>query len=496
MKKGDIVTGVCSRVDFPNRGIVETDEGIVTVKNIIPGQYIRLMINKKRNGHAEGRLLEVIKKAPLEKAVLCSFFGVCGGCNYLSLPYEEQLKLKEEQIRRLLQNAVPEGNEDFSFEGIKGSPRPLQYRNKMELTFGDSVKDGPLTLGLHKRGSFHDILPVSECMIMDGDFRRIADYTVEFYRDKNIPYFRRMSHEGILRHLFLRKAFKTGELLIGLVTTSENGIDGKAEDANLCIDEYKDGLIKLLENGELTGTIAGILHIINNSLSDIVQSDDTRILYGRDYFHEELLGLKFRISTFSFFQTNSFSAEVLYGTVREFAEGALKNAPVIYDLYSGTGTISQILAKSAKKVIGVELIEEAVAAARENARLNGIDNVEFIAGDVLKVLENIEEKPDFIVLDPPRDGIHPKALPKILDYGAENIIYISCKPSSLARDIPLIYERGYRIKRAVCIDQFPQTVNCETVCLLSNRKADSHIKLSLDMDEYYDIIEKEQAENK
>ena len=214
----------------------------------------------------------------------------------------------------------------------------------------------------------------------------------------------------------------------------------------------------------------GILHIINDSLADVVQSDETRILYGNDYFYEELLGLKFKITPFSFFQTNSLGAEVLYSLARSYI-GDTKDMTV-FDLYSGTGTIAQILAPVAKKVIGVEIIEEAVAAARENAALNHLDNCEFIAGDVLKVLDNIKEKPDFIVLDPPRDGIHPKALEKIIDYGVDRMLYISCKPTSLARDLGVLIPRGYKVERVKCVDLFPASVHTETVCLLSNRKPD------------------------
>ena len=216
--------------------------------------------------------------------------------------------------------------------------------------------------------------------------------------------------------------------------------------------------------------------MVNNAVADVVRSDETRLLYGRDYFYEELLGLRFRISVFSFFQTNSPGAEVLYSTAREFIgnlsgreESGEKPDKVVFDLYSGTGTIAQLMAPMAKKVVGVEIVEEAVKAARENAALNGLNNCEFIAGDVLKVLDELEEKPDFIILDPPRDGVHPKALKKILAYGVERIVYISCKPTSLARDLGSFLEEGYRVEKAVCCDQFPWTGNVETVVLIQRK---------------------------
>ena len=200
----------------------------------------------------------------------------------------------------------------------------------------------------------------------------------------------------------------------------------------------------------------------------MVRSDETRLLYGKDYFYEEILGLKFKITPFSFFQPNSFAAQVLYNTAREYI-GDTKDMTV-FDLYSGTGTISQILAEVAKEVIGVEIVEEAVEAAKENAALNGITNCRFIAGDVLKVLDQVEEKPDFIVLDPPRDGIHPKALPKIIQYGVDKLVYISCKPTSLARDLEMFLANGYRVEKACCVDQFCQTVHVECVVLMSKVK--------------------------
>ena len=213
----------------------------------------------------------------------------------------------------------------------------------------------------------------------------------------------------------------------------------------------------------------------------MVQDDGTEILYGQDFFYEELLGLKFKITPFSFFQTNSLGAEVLYEKTREYI-GETKDK-VIFDLYSGTGTIAQIVAPVAKKVVGVEIVEEAVEAARENAALNGLDNCIFWAGDVLKVIDELGEVPDVIILDPPRDGVHPKALEKITNFGVERMVYIACKPTSLARDLEMLQGRGYRVERMGCVDLFPGTVHVETVCLLSKLNVEHHIEVELTMDE-------------
>ena len=227
-------------------------------------------------------------------------------------------------------------------------------------------------------------------------------------------------------------------------------------------------------------------------MADIVTNEGTDVLYGQDFFYEELLGLRFKITPFSFFQTNSLGAEVLYQTAREFIGDALpsgtdadiaEHGKIVFDLYSGTGTIAQMLSPVAKKVIGVEIIEEAVEAAKENAQLNGLHNCEFIAGDVLKVIDSIEEKPDYIVLDPPRDGINPKALEKIIRYNVPQMVYISCKPTSLARDLEVLQARGYEVKKICCVDMFPSTFHVETVCLLSKLNAKQHIEVEIKMDE-------------
>ena len=468
MKKGQICEGYVERLDFPNKGILNCEDEKVVVKNVLPGQKISFMITKKRKGKAEGRLLEVLEKAPYEIESACPHFGECGGCTYQTLPYDKQLEIKETQVRQLLlpaftKQAQLDGETETGaeymnkiFEGIKGSPVQSEYRNKMEFSFGDEVKDGPLSLGMHKRGSFYDIVAVRKCQLVDEDYRQILNCTLDYFAAKNTSFYHRLRHEGYLRHLLVRKAQKTGEILIALITTTQEEQD---------LQPYVDALLAL----PLKGKITGVLHTKNDSLADVVQSDETVLLYGQDYFYEELLGLKFKISQFSFFQTNSLGAEVLYETAREFMGDISehgKNDKTVFDLYSGTGTIAQLLAPVAGKVIGVEIVEEAVKAARENAKLNHLDNCEFIAGDVLKVIGDIEEKPDFIVLDPPRDGCHPKALQHIIDYQVDKIVYISCKPTSLARDMDIMIEQGYRIERAVAIDQFPNTNHVECVVVL------------------------------
>ena len=482
MKKGQIVEGIIERVDFPNKGILRTEDGTrVIVKNAIMGQKVSAAVNKVRKGKCEGRLLEILEKSALELPEPgCVHYGICGGCTFQSLPYEEQLKMKEKQVKDLIDAVITEENKGYEFLPIKASPRPKAYRNKMEFSFGDEYKDGPLALGMHKRGSFYDIVNVGECQIVDEDFRRVLKITLEYFKEKQIPFYHKLRHTGYLRHFLVRKAAKTGEILVDLVTTTQmEELSGENESALL------EGWVKKLCEEKYDGVLKGILHTKNDSVADTIKNEGTDILFGQDFFYEELLGLKFKITPFSFFQTNSLGAEVLYQTAREFIGDALDDEAnqTVFDLYSGTGTIAQILSPVAKKVIGVEIVEEAVVAARENAALNGLTNCEFIAGDVLKVIDTIGEKPDYIVLDPPRDGIHPKALEKIIRYNVPQMVYISCKPTSLARDLEVLQARGYQVKKVQCVDMFPATGNCETVVLLSKLKVDHHIEIELKMDE-------------
>lgn len=652
VKKGDIYEAVVEQYDFPNKGSLMLEDRKVTIKGALQGQRVRFMITKRKSGMAEGRILEVLERAPMEDAEpSCSYFGVCGGCAYRTMSYENQLALKEGMVKKLLDKVLlraGSGSEDYVWEGILASPVQEGYRNKMEFTFGDAYKDGPLALGLHKKGSFHDILHVAGCRIIGDDWSRILSYTQAFFQEKGVPYFHRMRHDGILRNLVIRQSRATGEFLINLVTTTQwekygyagmkaeigeedvskvrnreegsdddweaaeqiGALDGvrvaaerieatdgvrvaaereeatndgwvatgriEATDAGRvaagrieatdhgreaaeCIEaweilsdipvigEYVQGLLALEQEPDFSGKIAGILYTENDTLGDVVQSDRTVCLYGRDYIMEEIMGLRFRISPFSFFQTNTSGCEVLYTKAREYimagsvmgdagvseaeapevevteveaseveasevemsknemaeagtdvealaselhetdvagvkesdavlhendsmsAVGSKKHGKIVFDLYSGTGTIAQMMAPAADKVIGIEIVEEAVEAARENAKLNGLDNCEFIAGDVLKAIDLVEDKPDVIILDPPRDGINPKALEKILAFGVDEMVYISCKPTSLARDLEMITQRGYKVVKACCVDQFPMTGHVETIVAIQRK---------------------------
>ena len=510
MKKGEEYTGTVETVRFPNKGIVRVTEGeessLCTVKNVIPGQKIRFRVNKKRNGSCEGYVTEILERSHIETDSTCPHFEKCGGCSYHTLPYEEQLAIKERQVHELLEPVIRSGYSGRSgsgevpdevdisnlFEPIVHSPRQFEYRNKMEYSFGDASFGGELELGLHKTGCFYDIISVPKCRIVDEDYRMIVAETLAYFRGKDTSYYHKRTHEGFLRYLVVRKAAATGEILVDLVTTSQKPKDTVCTETGL-LEDWTEALLGLA----LAGNIVGILHTTDDRVADAIVNDDTKVLFGRDYIVEEVLGLSFKITPFSFFQTNTYSAAVLYSMVRNYVNQTDTGRPgVIYDLYCGTGTIGQIMSTNAKKVIGIEIVEEAVRAANENAARNGLHNCEFIAGDVLKVLDEVEDRPDLIILDPPRDGINPKALARIVDYGVDNIIYVSCKPTSLARDLEYMMGNGYVPVKICPIDQFPETVHVETCCLLERlRNAKDHVTFTLDMEDYYRIKDEEKSQD-
>ncbi|SEQ70338.1 Methyltransferase domain-containing protein [Lachnospiraceae bacterium NE2001] len=578
MKKGDIVEGIIDKYSFPNKGSflhVEENPSVeggsierrITVKGALPGQRVKARIKKKKEGYADAILMDVVEKSPQEtKKPMCDHFYSCGGCTYQTFAYTSQLKLKEKMVKDLLAPVI-DFESDFNWEGILASPDQFRYRNKMEFTFGDSEKDGPLTLGLHRRNSTHDIISIDSCALVSPAWNEILKFTQKFYRDRGVPHYNKRTHTGVLRNLVIRESATNGGILVNLVTTTHHSIDEYTREIpwnekrsetvdELCLPEYVAGLLSLgdtspvgmdgysshgydnntgrygmhsnkvvrdkngvfknayLSDEEKGGSgefeslsrynrIVGVLYTECDTLADAIIPDTVTLLYGEDYLMEEVLGLKFKISPYSFFQTNTRGSEVLYSRVRDYANEAIalsaaKEEPegsdkessadnaektgVIYDLYSGTGTIAQMMSPVASKVYGIEIIEEAVEAARENAKLNKLANCEFIAGDVLKKLDELEEKPDLIILDPPRDGVNPKALQKILSYGVDSLVYISCKPTSLARDLEIFEANGYAPVKGCCIDQFPNTQHVEVVSLLQRLSNTSKKTITLDVD--------------
>lgn len=448
MKKRDIIEFEIGKMEFGGVSISQYGDRRIKMKGGIKGQKVKAAVKRTGRGKADVKMVELLERSPIETAEVCPHFEGCGGCTMLSVDYAKQLEIKEEQVLELFEDA---GIRGFEFLGVQGSPDNVGYRNKMEYTFGDEVKGGPLTLGLHKKGRHIDIQTVDGCMLVDSDFNTILKESLAFFQDAELPYYRVVNHEGYLRNLVVRKGIHTNEIMVNIVTSSQCEFD---------MSKFAD----MINGLELKGNVVSILHTINDGLADAVQCDEMRILYGVDYLREEILGLKFKISPFSFFQTNTKGAEQLYTIARDFI-GDHSNK-VVFDLYSGTGSIGQLMAEKAKKVYGIEIIEEAVVAANENAKLNGLDNCEFIAGDVKDTVKSLDVKPDLIIVDPPRPGIHKQAIKDICDFGAKEIVYISCNPKTLVDDLKDFIGYGYVPEKVKCMDMFPNTPHCESVVKL------------------------------
>ena len=370
----------------------------------------------------------------------CRHFGRCGGCLYLDLPYEQELAIKKDGLVEIL------GEYGHLLGQVIPSPKPLFYRNKMEFAFGDEGHFGDLALGIRKKRSMYEVATVEECALIPDEFKIVARVAMEYFRGIGEAFYHRKKHTGTLRHLIVRRGEFTGEVLVMLSAASS-------------LTAPLEPLIYELKNA--CPSMVGFLHTINDGVSDVVKTEDVRVLYGKDYYKERLLGLEFEVAVNAFFQTNSSGAEVLYGTVCDFARETKSNK-LAMDLYCGTGTIARFVSPYFEKVVGIDLTPEAIDSAK---RMAG-DNCEFYAGDVVKIMQSkIFEKPDVVILDPPRDGISPRLIPKLVELGPEKIIYVSCKPTSLARDIPLLIEHGYAPMKIKAIDMFPRTPHVEAVAV-------------------------------
>lgn len=382
---------------------------------------------------------------------ICKDSKACGGCVYQGVPYEEQISNKAGEVRRLLEQ---KGIDYGALLPIAPAPDRYRYRNKMEYTFGDMEKGGPTTLGMHKKKHFMSIVTVDECQLVHDDFNQVLRAVLDFVTERGYSHYHKKTHRGLMRHLIVRRGVRTGELLVNIITSSEAGFD-------------EAGFVEMLRALPLGSKLAGVLRTINDRLADAVYCDELRVLYGRDYYMEEVLDLRFKVSAFSFFQTNVAAVENLYSYALDLIDDF--EGKTVFDLYCGTGTITQTLAKKAKKVIGIELVEEAVESAKANAALNGLDNCEFIAGDVLAVLKRLADKPDVIVVDPPRVGILPDALDQIISYGVEQIVYISCNPKSMADNLYYMQYYGYRVVSVKPFDNFPGTKHTECVVRIQRK---------------------------
>lgn len=439
------------------------DGKVLFVENVIPGDVINAFIKKSKKSWAEGRLTELVTPSPLRVEPFCRHFGICGGCKWQMLPYQNQVQYKQQQVQDQLQRighvSLPE------IQPIMGSPREKYYRNKLEFTFsatryrtteelkvaGGAPLPAEPALGFHAPGLFDKVVDIHTCYLQQEPTNLLLQVLRDYSLERKLPYYDYRTQTGWLRNIILRVA-RTGEILINLVIQHEKEKERKA----------------LLEH--LLQHIPGIttLHYtINPKVNDSIHDLEVHCYYGKGYIEETLEDFRFKISPKSFFQTNTYQAEALYKATREFA--GLTGNEVVYDLYCGTGSIGIFCSKKAKKIIGIEVIDDAIKDARENAALNNLDNCTFYTGDVAEICTDDffaqHDRPDVIITDPPRAGMHPKLVEQLLNIAAPKIVYVSCNPATQARDLQLL-DKKYSITRLQPVDMFPHTHHIENIALL------------------------------
>lgn len=453
MRKNKTYDIKVDQMKYPNISVGYNEDGVpIEFKGGLLGQTCKVKATRNRNGYKKGKYLGLIENSPLENSrTYCPQADTCGGCAYQKLPYETELMLKLDMIKELFED----NNIDFDGDiSINRAPLIYGFRNKMEYTFGDAKKGGELILGLHRQNRFYEIVDTNKCNIVDSDFNVIRKSVQEYFREKKTSFYHKSLKEGLLRHFIIRKAHRTGEIMCILVTTSDESFD----------DMRTKLFVNFLRDLEIEGEIVSIFHVTNDSVADAVIPEKVNLLFGKDHITEEMLGLKFNISPFSFFQPNIYTAEKLYKKAFEFAD--IDENTNVLDLYSGTGTITQVMASVAKEATGIEIVEEAVAKAFENAKLNDISNISFLCGDVLEEIDKVKGDYEVVILDPPRAGIMPDALEKILDLKPEKFVYISCNPKTQVENFKDFIKAGYKIKKYEVVDQFPNSRHVEAISLL------------------------------
>jgi len=455
---------IINDVAAEGKSIAKVDGMAVFVPFAVPGDIVDIQITRKKKSFAEGRVVRFEKYSDNRAVPFCEHFGVCGGCKWQNLPYEEQLKYKNNQVadnlERIGKVELPEINP------ILGAPKASFYRNKLEYTFSnkrwlteaeistDKEFSHKNAVGFHIPGMFDKVLDINKCWLMDDIQNNIRNSIRKFCLDNDYSFFDLRNKEGLMRTLVVRNT-SIGEWMV-IVVFYEDDI------------EKREKLMKFIENEY--PQITSLLYIINQKANDTITDQEVIVWSGRDHIFEEMEGLKFKIGPKSFFQTNSEQAYHLYEIAREFAQ--LTGPEVVYDLYTGTGTIANFIARNAKKVVGIEYVEEAIEDAKVNSELNGISNTLFFAGDMKDVLnEDFIEfygKPDVIITDPPRAGMHDDVINAILLAEPKRIVYVSCNPSTQARDLSLL-DVKYKVTRVQPVDMFPQTHHVENVVLLERK---------------------------
>lgn len=445
------------KLAFGGAGVARVDNYVVFIKGALPGDRVKARIAKRKPSFAEARLLEVLTSSTLRESAPCPYFGWCGGCTWQNLNYKNQLMFKQEIVAESLAHLG--GIQKIEVLPVLESDPEFGYRNKMEFSFsdrrwllpnelGNEAISNKFALGLHVPGTFDKIIQVDHCLLQGDNANAVLKYVSDYAQEHHLSPYGIRSHEGYLRFLVIRESQYSGKLMVNIVTSTESP------------ELLKPLAEQLLQKFP---SVSGVVNNINSRLAQIALGEKEILLAGSDFIEEKLGKFVFKISANSFFQTNSGQAERLYNKVIEYAEINAKD--IVWDLYAGTGTISLFLAQLAKEVIGFELAESSVADAFSNAREHHVSNVRFVAGDLLHRLQDTEPQPDVLVTDPPRAGMHEKVVRYILEIKPKRIVYVSCNPTTLARDLGILKE-SYMVEKVQPVDMFPQTYHIETVVKL------------------------------
>ena len=495
-------------------GVGKVDGYIWFVKDAVIGDVVRAKAMKMKKSYGFARLMEVLEPSGSRVIPSCPVARQCGGCQLQAMSYEEQLKFKERKVMNNLIRIGKFAENEIHMLPIMGMEEPWRYRNKAQFPFGKD-KGGNVIAGFYA-GRTHAIVEAGDCLLGVEENREILDIVKLFMKEMKIEPYDESSHKGLVRHVLIRKGFKTGEIMVCLVINGKKlpgkerlvemlcGGDGKDEKGQGINREGING--KEIYGKETNGNetdghgirgMTSISYSVNQEKTNVIMGKEIVNLYGPGFITDYIGNLKYQISPLSFYQVNPVQTERLYGTALEYA--GLTGNETVWDLYCGIGTISLFLAQKAKKVYGVEIVPQAIEDARRNAEINGIKNAEFFVGKAEEVLPEQFEKnhvhADVIVVDPPRKGCDTVCLDTILKMRPERVVYVSCDSATLARDLRYLADGGYMVERGRCCDMFPGTVHVETVCLLSNRKPDTKVRIDVDLEDYYRIKDAKKNQN-
>lgn len=475
-KKNTVVTLDITDMGQDGEGIGKVEGYTLFVKDAVIGDRVQVKVMKAKKSYGYARLLEILSPSPDRVEPRCACARQCGGCQIQALSYESQLKFKEEKVRGCLERIG--GFTRIPLQPIIGMESPYRYRNKAQFPIGTG-KDGRPVAGFYA-GRTHSIIPQEDCVLGVRENQAILEVILGFMEEYGIPAYREEEGSGLVRHVLIRSGFATRELMVCLVINGET-----LPKAQVLVDRLKD--------------IAGMASIslnINTARTNVILGDRVEVLWGKPYIEDVLDGVRYQISPLSFYQVNPIQTRELYRKALQYA--GLHGTETVWDLYCGIGTISLFLAGQAGKVYGVEIVPPAIEDARKNARLNGIENAEFFVGRAEEVLPRKyrEEQisADVIVVDPPRKGCDSAVLETMLQMRPKRIVYISCDPATLARDLKILCQGRYKLQKVQPVDMFPHTTHVETVCLLGKRKPDTTVKIGIDMEDYRRIRDEEKAE--